>query len=77
MAQQEQRRGVGPVTVFKHHHQRGPPADGREQLADCGMEAVALGVGIGRERRRQLPDQLPEIGQQPRQLTALAPERGA
>ena len=43
-------------------------ADGGEQVGDRAVQAVALGVGVGRDRRRQLADAVRQVGQQPREL---------
>ena len=48
-----------------------------EQVGDGGVQAVALGVGIGLDRRRQLADPRREVGEQPRELAAAGAERGA
>ena len=52
------------------------PTRGQE-VGDRAVETVALGVGIGGDRRRQLTDPLRQIRQQARQLAALRAERGA
>ena len=38
------------------------------------MEAVALGVGVRRDGRPELADQLGQAGQEPRELAAACPE---
>ncbi len=77
MAQQQERRRVGPVSVLDHHHQWCPPANGRQQLGDRRVEPVAFGVGVGSEWCRELAHQLGEVGQQARELAAFGTERAA
>ncbi len=75
--QEEQRRRVGPVPVLEHEQHRPAPADAGEQVGNRRVEAEALGVGIGLDRRGQLADPGRQIGQQPGQLAAAGAERGA
>ena len=65
VAQEQQRRSVGPVSILDHQHERRTPARRRQQLRDRGVQAVTLGIGIGRERRRQLPREQRQIGEEP------------
>ena len=62
VAEQEQRRRVGPVAVLEHQQQRAAGADAAEQVGDRGVQAMALGVGVGRHGRRQLADPAGEVG---------------
>ena len=74
--QEQKRRGVRPVPVLEHEQDRPSAADVGEQVGDRRVEAVALGVGVGLDRLRQLADQGRQIGQQPGQLAAAGAERG-
>jgi hypothetical protein len=62
------------VPVLDDDDQRRPPADRGEEVGDRAVQAVALRVGIGRDRRRQLAD--PVRGQEPRELPAAGAEVG-
>ena len=46
MAEQEQRRRVRPVDVLEHEEDRRPVTDGREDVDDRGVEAMALRVDV-------------------------------
>ena len=47
VAQQQQRRGVGPVDILEQQQQRPLPAGLGQQRGDRRVQAVALGVGVG------------------------------
>ena len=74
VAEEHERRRVGPVAVLEHEQDRAPP-DAAEQVRHRGVQAVALRVGIGLDRRRQLPDTGRQVGQQPGELPAGGAER--
>jgi hypothetical protein len=76
MAQEQERRRVGPVPVLEHEQDR-PAAEPHEQVGHRGVQPVALGVRIGVDRRRQMPDAGGEVRDQPRQLAARRAQRGA
>ena len=65
VAQEQQRRSVGPVSILDHQHERRTPARRRQQLRDRGVQAMTLGIRIGRERRGQLPREQRQIGEEP------------
>ena len=77
MAQEQQRRRVGPVAVLEHEQHRPPAADACEQVGDRRVEAMALGVRIGLDRLAELADQGRQIRRQPGQLARAGAERGA
>ena len=54
----------------------GRPAHPGEQVGDRRMQSVALGVGVGLDRQRQLAHPLGQIGEQPRELAARGAQRG-
>ncbi len=62
MTQEEERRGVRPVGVLEHEQDRPAATDVGKQAGYRRVEAVALGVGIGLDRRRKLTDQSGQIG---------------
>ena len=76
VAQEQQCRGVGPVPVLDHEQHR-PAADAREQIGHGRVQPVALGVGIGLHRVRQIAHPGRQIGEQTRQLAARGAQRGA
>jgi hypothetical protein len=65
------------VTVLEYQQHRPAATDVGKQVGYRRVEAVALGVGIGLDRRRKLADQSGQSGQQPRQLAAARAERGS
>ena len=75
--QHQQRRGIGPVPVLEHHQHRPAATHVLEQVRHRGVEAVALGVGVGLDWLGQLADAGGQVGQQTRQLAAPGPESGA
>ena len=71
VAQQLQRRAVGPVQVVEDEHDRRLGADLADQRGDGVEEAVALGVGLragDRARRHMVGGRRAELRQQDRQL---------
>ena len=76
VTQEQQGRRVGPVPVLEHEQHR-PAADAGEQVGHRRVQAVALRVRIGLDRRRQLAHAERQVGQQPRQLAARGAERRA
>ena len=74
VAQQAERRPVGPVGVLEHEQDRARLADAGQQVGDRGVQAVAdrVRVGVGRLARPHR-----DVGQQARELAAGRPERGA
>ena len=72
MAQQQQRRAVGPVQVVEHEQQRAAGRDLAEQPGDGLEQAVAVGLRIAGLGRPELGQPAAELGDQPRQL---GPER--
>ncbi len=75
MPQQQQRGRVSPVAVLDHEHHRTAPADPLEQIGHDRVEAVALGVGVGPHRRREVAEPLGEARQQPDQLAPRGTQR--
>jgi hypothetical protein len=76
MAQEQERRRVGPVPVLEHEQHR-PAAEPHEQVGDGGVQPVALGVRIGVDGRRQTPDAGGQVRDQPRELAARRAQRPA
>ncbi len=76
VAQQEQRRPVGPVAVLEHQEQRLAAAGGGQQLGHRGVQPVTLGVRIGLRRSGQARDPVGQVRQQPGELVAGAAEVG-
>ncbi len=76
VAQEQERGRVGPVAVLDHHHQRRATTRRGEEVADGAVQPVALGVRVGRHRRRQLTDPARQIWQEPRELAAVRAQRG-
>ncbi len=74
VAQEEQRRGVRPVRVLEHDEQRPPVRGVHQQLGHGGVEAVTLGVLIGRDRIGQRPDPGGEVGDEAGELAAAGAE---
>jgi hypothetical protein len=74
VAQEQERRRVCPVAVLEDEQHR-PAADAGQQVGHRGVQPVALGVGIGLDRRRQIRHAERQVRQQPRQLTAGDAER--
>ena len=75
VAQQQQRRGVGPVPVLEHEQHRPSAGDAGEQVGHGRVQPVALGVRIGLDRGRQLADPGRQVGEQARELAAAGAER--
>ncbi len=65
------------MPVLEYEQYGSCAADVRKQLGNRRVEAMALGIGIGLDRLRQLADLGGQIGQQPGQLAATGAERGA
>ena len=76
VAQQEQRRLVGPVQVVEHEDDRGVVRAGGQQVGDGLEQAVALGVGLGLQRLGQAGDPGAELGQQPGELARQGAQLG-
>ncbi len=76
MAQQLQRRAVGPVQVVEHEHHRRVGADLAQQRAHGVEEAEALRVGVGaRDRARgDVRGRRAELRQQDRELRGARPQ---
>ena len=75
---QEQERGnVGPVPVLEHQQHRPLAAGPGQQVGDRRVEAMALRIGVGLDRLRQLADQGGQVGQQSGQLAATGADRGS
>ncbi len=70
MPEEQERGGVGPVAVLQHEQQRPVTADAGQQVGDRGVKAMPLGVRICGDRRRQLADAKPEVGEEPHELPA-------
>ena len=75
VAQQEERRRVGPVPVLEHEQRRLPARDAGEEVGYGRVQPVALGIRIGLDRRRKLTDPNGQIGEEPRELAASGAER--
>ncbi len=75
MAQEQERRCVGPVRVLEHEQGRTLPRDAGEQVGHGAVQAVALGVRVGVDGRRQLAEPRAEVGQEPDQLAARGARR--
>ena len=54
MTEKEERRLVGPVPVLEHEQYRLTPPDARQEIGHGRVEAMALRVRIGAERRGKL-----------------------
>ena len=76
VAQEQERRRVGPVGVLHDEHDGRAAADGGQQIGQRAVQAVALRVGVGRHGRRQLPDPEGQVGHEPRKLPAAGTEIG-
>ena len=63
------------MPILDDDDQRRSPTNAGEEVGDRAVQTVALGVGIGRDWKRQLTDPLRQIWQQPRELPALSAER--
>ena len=70
VAEQQQRRLVGPVHVVEHEDHRVGLRHLGEEVAHSFEEPVAFGLRIGRHRRGQPGNARREIGQHARQLAA-------
>ena len=64
------------MTVLEDE-QDGPGAEPHEQLGHRRVQAVALGVGVGLDRCRQVADAGRQVGEQPRELAARRAQRDA
>ncbi len=73
--EQEQRRPVGPVQVVEDHEHRTVLGRGREQRLHGREQPVAVGVGIGRRRRRPGGDPLVQAGHQARELGGVGTQQ--
>jgi FAD/FMN-containing dehydrogenase len=76
VAQEQQRRRVGPVPVLQRE-QHGSTTDPREQLRHRRVQPVALRIRIGLHRRRQRAHAGRQVGQQARQLAAGGAQRAS
>ena len=72
MAQEVERRGVGPVAVLEHEQRRPAPGDAREHVGDRRVEPVALRVGVGVGRAWTLGGARRQLGQEARESFAPA-----
>ena len=68
MAQEVERRGVGPVAVLEHEQRRPAPGHAREHVGDRRVEPVALRVGVGVGGTWTLGGAGRQLGQEPREL---------
>ena len=57
MAQEQECGQIRPVCVLEHNQHRPFAADPGQQIGDCRVEAMALRIGVSRDRHRQLADQ--------------------
>ena len=76
VAQEQERRGVGPVAVLEDEQHRAG-AEPHEQVGHRRVQTMALGVRIGVHRRRQVADARRQIGEQPGELAARRAQRDA
>ncbi len=74
VAEQEQRRLVGPVEVVEHQDHRVGLRRGRQQVGDGLEHAVALGIGLGPQRLGQAGHPVGQLGEQSGQLAGEGPE---
>ena len=77
VAQQKQRRRVGPLRVVDDQHDPVPASDGVEQVGYRGVESVALGIRIGLRRLSRLTKPGRQIWKQASELPAPAAQRAA
>jgi hypothetical protein len=76
MTEEKEGGAIRPVHVLDHEQHRVATADGREQVGHCGIEAMAFGIGVARNRRRQLTNSTRKLGEEARQLTSRRSEVG-
>ena len=76
MAEQLQARRVGPLQVVEHHHDRLLLRGHHQQPHHRREQLVALGVGIGRRRRRQARQPAGEGRDQPGQRRTVRVDVG-
>jgi hypothetical protein len=62
------------VPILQDEQQRPPSARGNQQVGDCRVQAVALGVLIGGHRLGEVTDDGRQVGQEPGQLACARPE---
>ena len=74
VAQEQQRRMVGPVPVLEDEQDGRVPAGRDQELDDGRVQPVALGVLVGRDGIGKVADTGREIRQQPLELAAARPE---
>jgi len=70
VAQQQERRRIGPVEVVEHEHDRGPAGVSCERFRDRDVEPVAPPAGCRRQRRRGVGGLARLVRQQLRELVA-------
>ncbi len=78
VAEQLERRQVGPVQVVEHDEQRRVAGDLRQQRGDPVEQAQPLGAGLGAVQRRPAPAAgAPSSGRTTRSSAARGPSRSA
>jgi hypothetical protein len=76
MTQEKERGAIRPVHVLDYEQHRVATADAREQVGHCRIEAMAFGVGIPWDGRRQLTNPTWKLGEEARQLASRGSEVG-
>jgi hypothetical protein len=76
MTQEKERGAIRPVHVLDHEQHRVATADAGEQVGHRGIEAMAFGVGIPRDGRRQLTNPAWKLREEARQLASSGSEVG-
>ena len=77
VAQEQERRMVGPVPVLEDEQDGRMPAGRDQELDDRRVQPVALRVLVGRDGVGEVADTGGEVRQQPLELAAARPEVGA
>ncbi len=75
VAQHRHGRLAGPVEIVEHDQDRGVGRDERDRAGDRLQQQVALGLGVGGVRGRQVRVAAPEVRHERRQLRTVQPDR--
>ena len=75
VAQEEERRGVGPVPVLEHEQRRPTEGDALEEIGHGRVQTVTLGIRIGLDRRREIADPEGQIREEACELATSSAER--
>ena len=76
VAEQEQRRRIGPVAILDHDDERSAPAGGRQEVAHSAMQTVARGIRVRGNRKLPLAETLGHVGHEEGQLVGMGAEVG-